>query len=174
MVLVTIVIIMILVGIDQLTKIWAVAALAGGNGTVSGTADMLIWPDVFHLHYTPNTGAAWGILSGKQALLIIVTSIIIIGMLFYIRQFPKTRWGNWGRFAFVLIISGAIGNWIDRLFLGYVRDFLYFVLINFPVFNVADMFVVVGVGLLMIVLLFGDLEEKKNNLEMDNTEEELN
>lgn len=173
MVLITIAIIMILVGIDQLTKIWAVATLAGGNGAISGTTDQLIWPNVFHLHYIPNPGAAWGILSGKQTLLIIITSIIIVGMLFYIRQFPKTKWGNWGKIAFVLIISGAIGNLIDRLFLGYVRDFLYFILINFPVFNVADMFVVIGVSLLMIVLLFGDFEDKNKKLQTDNTEEEL-
>lgn len=163
MIVVIILIMMMLVGMDQLTKIWAVTTLGGGNGAISGTADIMIWPDVFHLHYIPNRGAAWGILSGKQGLLIVITSIIIIGMLIYIRQFPNTLWGKLGKIAFILIISGAIGNLIDRLFLGYVRDFLYFILINFPVFNVADMFVVIGVGLLIIVLLFGDLEDKKKD-----------
>ena len=160
-------IIIALVGIDQLTKIWAVY-------TLMNQEDIKIWENVFHFHYVKNEGAAWGILSGKQGFLIIITSIIIIGMLIYIRQLPKSKWGNWGRVAFVLIISGAIGNLIDRLFLGYVRDFIYFILINFPVFNVADMFVVVGVALLMIVLLFGDLEEKKANIEKENVEEEIN
>ena len=153
--------VIILVGIDQLTKLWAVATLAAGNGTMSGMTDIQLWPNVFHLHYTPNTGAAWGMLSGKQGILIIITSIIIIGLIIYIRTLPQTKWGNWGRVAFILIISGAIGNLIDRVCLGYVRDFLYFILINFPIFNIADILVVVGVGLLMIVLLFGDLEDKK-------------
>lgn len=144
-------IVAVLVIFDQITKVWAVSTLGSGM-------DMKLWPGVFHLHYLENPGAAWGILGGKQTLLILLTSIITVGMIIYFRRLPKTKWGNWGRVAFVLIISGAIGNLIDRMFLGYVRDFLYFILIEFPVFNVADILVVVGVGVLMVVLLFGDLE----------------
>lgn len=144
----------ILIGLDQLSKVWAVNTL--GTGT-----DIKLWEGVFHFHYLSNYGAAWGIFSGKQAFLIVLTSTIIIAMIIYIRKLPHTTWGNWGRVAFVLIISGAIGNLIDRISLGYVRDFLYFILINFPIFNIADILVVVGVGILMIVMLFGELEQVK-------------
>ena len=76
------------------------------------------------------------------------------------------------KIALVLVISGAIGNLIDRALLGYVRDFLYFILIDFPVFNVADICVVVGVIILMPVLLFGDIEGEKDGDEVKNTEVE--
>ena len=154
---------LILIGIDQLTKVWAVNTL--GNGM-----DIKLWEGIFHFHYISNYGAAWGILSGKKIFLIGLTSLIIIGMIWYMRRLPHTVWGKWGRVAFILIISGAIGNLIDRLFLGYVRDFLYFILINFPIFNVADILVVVGVGLLMIIMLFGELEEYKEGSKKENNE----
>lgn len=152
--LITIISIMGLILVDQLTKIWAVQTLAAGT-------DIYIWKNVFHLHYISNYGAAWGILSGKQYFLILLTSLIIVGMLYYMCKLPKTKWGGWTKIAFIMIVSGAIGNLIDRISLGYVRDFLYFILIDFPIFNVADILVVVGVGLLMITMLFGDVEENK-------------
>lgn len=145
-----------LIAIDQLSKIWAVQTLAAGT-------DIKLWEGVFHFRYLSNYGAAWGIFSGKQGFLIALTSLIIIGMFWYIRKVPRTVAGKWARVAMTLIISGAIGNLIDRLTLGYVRDFLYFILIDFPIFNVADILVVAGVGLLMIVTFFGDLEESKVN-----------
>ena len=143
-----------LIGLDQITKVWATAALSGGR-------DIPIWNGVFHLQYVKNTGAAFGMLGGKQVFLIVITTLIIIGMLVYYRKLPKTFWGNWSKVSFVLIISGAIGNLIDRVFLNYVRDFLYFKLINFPVFNVSDILVVVGVCLLVIAMIFGELEEER-------------
>lgn len=151
----------ILVAIDQISKVWAVNTLAGGNGASIGIDTIELWQGVFHLQYTANRGGAWGILSGKQGLLILITSIIIIGMLFFIRHLPKSKWGDFSRIAFVLVISGAIGNLIDRVLLNYVRDFLYFVLIDFPIFNFADILVVVGMGMLMIAMFFGDLEDSK-------------
>ena len=143
-----------LIAIDQWTKIWAVRTL--GSGT-----DLYLWKDVFHLHYISNDGAAWGMFSGKQSFLILLTFLIILGMAYYMIRLPKTKWGTWGKVAFVLIISGAIGNLIDRIHLGYVRDFLYFILIDFPVFNVADILVVCGTGLLMITLLIGELQQEE-------------
>ena len=144
----------LLILVDQITKIWAV------NTLMSGT-DIHIWEGVFHLHYISNYGAAWGMLSGKQTFLIIFTSIIIIGMLYYMTKLPHTKEGRWTKIAFVMIISGAIGNLIDRITLGYVRDFFYFILIDFPIFNVADILVVVGVGVLMLAMFLGDTEGNK-------------
>lgn len=140
----------IMVLLDQLSKIWAVNVLRDGNQVIK------IWDGVFHLHYLENRGAAWGIFSGKQYFLIGLTSIIIIGMIIYMFKMQDTPVRKWYRIAFILIISGAIGNLIDRVCLGYVRDFLYFKLIDFPIFNIADVFVVCGVILLMVVMLFID------------------
>ena len=158
-------IIIVLVAADQLSKMWAVERLANHVSNIAGSQDILIWPNVFHLHYIPNYGAAWGMLEGKKIFLILVTGIIVIGMIYYFNKLPHTKWGSLARMALVMIISGAIGNLIDRIWLGYVRDFLYFKLINFPIFNVADILVVVGVGLLMIVFLFGKLDEVKTDEE---------
>ncbi len=145
---------LVLIGVDQITKVWATATL--GNGR-----DIPIWNGIFHLHYVKNTGAAFGMLGGKQVFLMVITTIIIIGMIIYYRKLPQTFWGKWSKVSFIMIISGAIGNLIDRVFLNYVRDFLYFKLINFPVFNVADVLVVVGVCILVVAMLFGELEEGK-------------
>ncbi len=149
----------ILIAIDQISKVWAVNTLAAGNGSSPGMDSIELWQGVFHLQYTANRGGAWGILHGKQWLLILITIIIIIGMLFFIKHLPKSKWGGLSKIAFILVISGAIGNLIDRVLLNYVRDFLYFILIDFPIFNFADILVVVGVGMLMVAMIFGDLED---------------
>lgn len=135
--------------LDQLTKIWAASQL----GLVG---DFPIWQGVLHFQYLENKGAAWGIFHGKQFFLIALTSLIIIGMFVYFIKLPNTKIGKWYKIAFAMIISGAIGNLIDRIIFHYVRDFIYFKLINFPIFNVADIFVVCGVILLMVVILFID------------------
>ncbi len=157
--IVAIIVGIILIAIDQISKVWAVNTLANGNGASSGMNSIELWQGVFHLQYTANRGGAWGILHGKQGVLILITSIIIVGMLFFIRHLPKSKWGDFSKIAFVLVISGAIGNLIDRVLLNYVRDFLYFVLIDFPIFNFADILVVVGMAMLMIAMFFGDLED---------------
>ncbi|MBP3886647.1 MAG: signal peptidase II [Cellulosilyticum sp.] len=144
----------LLILIDQMTKVWAVNTLANGM-------DIRIWEGVFHLHYISNYGAAWGMLSGKQTFLIMFTSIIIIGMIYYMTKLPHNKEGFWTKVALVMIMSGAIGNLIDRVTLGYVRDFLYFILIDFPIFNIADILVVVGVGVLMLAMFLGDAEGNK-------------
>jgi len=152
MTIVSLIVIGFLIIIDQVSKIWAVAALGNGN-------DILLWKNVFHLAYIENRGAAFGMLEGKKWFLIIMTIVVLIGMIVYLKKIPNNKSGTWAKFSFVLIISGAIGNLIDRVFLGYVRDFLYFRLIDFPVFNLADSFVVVGVMVLLVVILFGEIEK---------------
>lgn len=143
-----------LIVLDQLTKTWAVNVLMSGG-------PIKIWENVLHLHYISNYGAAWGIFSGKQVFLILLTSVIIIGMIIYMRRLPQNQFGRWAKLAFILIISGAIGNLIDRIVLGYVRDFIYFALIDFPIFNIADVLVVSGV-ILMMITLFCIKEEPSN------------
>lgn len=158
MTIITLIIIGCLVAVDQISKIWAVNTLGGGQ-------DILVWENVFHLTYIQNRGAAFGMLQGKQWLLIPVTILVLIGMIVYFKKVPSTKAGTWAKVSLVLIISGAIGNLIDRILLSYVRDFLYFRLIDFPVFNIADTFVVIGVGILLLVILFGDIEKTDGSKE---------
>lgn len=151
---------------DQLTKWLAVVFL-------EGEADVVLWKDVLHFSFVRNEGAAFGMLQNQRWLFMIVSTVAIVGLLVYlIRWKPKSLWV---RLSIAMIIGGGIGNMIDRIFLGYVIDFIYFKLIDFPVFNVADSFVTVGCGIL-VVYLFYDLvremrREKKAKLAKTAQEE---
>ncbi len=109
----------------------------------------------FSLTYAENTGMAWSLLSGKQAFLSIVSAIVIGVMIYYVvaKNLDKLT-----RISLALMIGGAAGNLFDRLFLGYVRDFLDFIIFgyDFPIFNVADSALTIGVILLMIATLKED------------------
>lgn len=107
---------------------------------------------VFHLTYAENRGAAFSIFSGKQMLLIIVTALIItlLGCYFVkVRKSGQTLL----KVSLSLIIGGAMGNLVDRLRLNYMVDMLDFTLINYPIFNMADVFVVTGAILLSYYML---------------------
>lgn len=140
-------ILVLLVVLDQGSKYWAVINLKGQNPIV-------LFEDVFELYYLENQGAALGIWSGKMVFLILST-IIILGLILYLyRQIPVT-----GRFwllqsSLIILFAGAVGNMLDRILHQYVIDFLYFKLIDFPVFNVADIYVTVGTALFLISLFF--------------------
>lgn len=136
-----------LVGLDQLTKLWARTQFAGGDSLV-------IIPNVFRFIYHENTGAVWGILSDQAFFLSIVTVIALIIMLWFYVKMPKTKHYRPLLWILLFIASGAIGNFIDRVFFGYVTDFIYFELIDFPVFNVADCYVTVSVIVLAILSFF--------------------
>lgn len=107
-----------------------------------------------------NTGAGFGLLQGQtQALTVIsaICSVILLILIFY--SYPRKN--KVLRSSLVLICAGAIGNIIDRMFLGYVRDFIYFEPINFPVFNFADSCLTIGTVLLIIYILFFYNQEEK-------------
>lgn len=142
----------IVVGIvlDRLTKIYAVK-----NLMVNPIESKLI-----NLTYLENRGAAFGILQDKRILFVILTISIVLYLIYYfvknIKKNPTIL-----NIALAMIISGAIGNFYDRLFQAYVVDFIEFSFVNFPVFNVADIFVTVGCGLMIIyIMLHG---EKSND-----------
>ncbi|NLP46160.1 MAG: signal peptidase II [Epulopiscium sp.] len=141
------IIIVFLVAIDQITKYLARIYLKP-----LGTIPCI--PDIFHLTFVENRGAAFGILQNKTWFFIIITIFILMGMIYYYNMLPSTPKYKWIRISFILIIAGAIGNLIDRIKQGYVIDFFDFRLIQFPVFNVADCYVVVGTFLLAYLLLF--------------------
>ena len=128
----------VLVVLDQGTKYWARTDLQE-NGPVT------LISKVLKLLYHENTGAVWGIMTGKVQLLSIVTSIILIGMVIIYFKMPKEKKYKPLQWILVAIIAGAVGNLIDRIALQYVVDFIYFELINFPIFNIADCYVTISV-----------------------------
>lgn len=113
----------------------------------------------FYLTNINNNGAAWGMLSGKTNLLIAITFVVIILLFYYLKDFKKNAFNI---IAFGLLLGGIVGNLIDRLFLGYIKDFLELNIFgyHFPIFNIGDMSIVIGAILLIMAILSG--EEKKN------------
>lgn len=100
-----------------------------------------------------NTGAAWGIFSGKKVFLIVLTLMMIV-TLFIFNYFVKKK-GWLYCFAFGFVVGGALGNLIDRIFLGYVRDFIFLdFMSSFPIFNMADSFLCVGAVALCVCIIF--------------------
>lgn len=148
--------VLFLVSLDQLTKYGAFVHLKEVN-------TFPIFQDIFHFTFVENRGAAFGILQNKRWFFIVITVIILIGILYYYLKLPKHKPYSWIRFSLILISSGALGNLIDRIRLGYVIDFFDFRLIHFPVFNLADVCVVIGTILLSFIIFFTpyDQNEKK-------------
>lgn len=142
----------LLVLLDQATKLAAVSALKDGGPFV-------LIPGVFQLQYLENRGAAFGLLQNARIFFLAVTLIALAAVIYVLVRLPLKRKYIVLRFLMVLIAAGAVGNMIDRVFLGYVRDFLYFSLIDFPIFNVADIYVTCATILLILLLLFYYKEE---------------
>lgn len=117
------------------------------------------------LTFVENRGVAFGMFSGQRWFILLLTGVIAVGLIWFYMTMPKKKEYFPLRVSLVLVLSGAIGNIIDRLFRGYVVDFFEFTFFEWPVFNVADIYVVVGVILLALMILFvvkdEDLELKK-------------
>lgn len=111
-------------------------------------------PRVLQICYFENTGAVWGILKGKSVFLLITTAIIMVICIYVFIKVPADRKYAAFHVALTMVLVGAVGNMIDRCIKQSVTDFIYVSLINFPIFNVADICVVVGVFLLMFLFLF--------------------
>ena len=137
----------LLIGLDQWTKYLAVLHL-------KGQSPIVLWDGVFELHYLENRGAAFGILQGQKGIFLICTAAILVLIAYFYNRLPTGRRFFLMRLVGVLLTAGAIGNLIDRMRYSYVVDFLYFKLIDFPVFNVADCYVTVGAVLLAVLVLF--------------------
>ncbi|MBR5289420.1 MAG: signal peptidase II [Erysipelotrichaceae bacterium] len=144
-------ILLLIIGLDQLTKSWIESILQ-----LHESIELI--PGFFSLTYARNTGAAWSMLAGQMTFFIVLTSAVLCGLIWLMVKTPKES--TWTRISFSLIMGGAIGNFIDRISFGYVRDFLDFILFgyDFPIFNVADMALCIGVALLALVMLM-DKEE---------------
>ena len=158
-----------LIGLDQLTKI-----LVDSNMKPNESIPLITIGDtqVLRLTNVRNPGAAFSILEGKQIFLVIFTAIIVLAMLYLMisKKVKRTPY-IW---SMSLIVAGGIGNLIDRMVNNYVVDFCYFKLINFPIFNVADIYVTVAAFFFIILglfyykeedyeLIFPDKNKKKDN-----------
>ncbi len=137
---------------DLLTKIWTQTRLRE-----IGTIPLI--EDVFHLTYVENRGAAFGILQDKRAFFVLITLAFVAAVVYVILRYKNRPLVlNYG---LTFMVAGALGNMIDRIWRGYVVDMFDFRMINFPVFNVADIFVCIGAGLLAIFFIFCDGKEKE-------------
>ena len=137
------IVVLVLVALDQVTKWWAATTFANGPDMTIGLG--------FHFTYTRNTGAAFGLFQDATLLLGLLSAAVSIALFVYLWRHARTMPGL-QLAALTLILSGALGNMIDRFLLDYVRDFIHFYVqgFNFPVFNVADMCVVGGAALLLL------------------------
>ena len=147
----------LLIFLDQFTKALAVTNL-------KNQGPVILIKNVFQLRYLENHGAAFGILQGKKLFFIIMTIVFLAFLVFAFLRLPNEKKFNWLKLIVVLFFSGAIGNFIDRVSMNYVVDFFYFNLINFPIFNVADIYVTLAAGLFIVLFLFYYKEEDLNKI----------
>ncbi|MGF3066202.1 signal peptidase II [Facklamia sp. P12950] len=141
----TFIITAIIVILDQTLKIWTQNHL-----TLNQTLEII--PDFFQLNYIHNTGAGWGLFAGQRFFLIGVTFLVIFYLVYLIW---KNRYHSpWTKLAYALLLGGAVGNLIDRLVRGYVVDMLQIRLFDFPIFNLADVALTLGVILLIIMVIW--------------------
>lgn len=149
--LITTIIAVILIAVDRITKNWAAQALASG--------DIAVIDKVLYFRYTENTGVAFSMFSDNRWVLVGITSVmLIVALAFFLSGKIKDKLEL---FALSLIIAGGVGNLIDRLSLGYVIDFIDVRIINFAIFNVADMCITIGAFLVCIAAFAAEKREKR-------------
>lgn len=142
----------ILILLDQGTKLLALESL-------KPVGSMAAIPGLLDLTFVENRGVAFGMFSGQRWLILALTGAIIGVLVYYYKKLPAGKEYRWARCALVMIVSGAAGNIIDRIFRGYVVDFFDFAFMDWYVFNMADIYVVLGVIWLMFLMLFVIKEE---------------
>mgnify|MGYP001214577910 FL=1 len=148
----------VLIVIDQMTKLMAIHGLMNQQPFV-------ILDGIFELHYLENRGAAFGILQGKKAFFIIFTILVLAFIAYiYLKRIPDEKKFRLLDGICILFFAGALGNFIDRVFRNYVVDFFYFKLIDFPIFNVADIYVTMAAFAMIILGLFYYKEDDYNNI----------
>lgn len=142
----------VLLLLDQWTKHLAVRFLKDRE-------DVILIPGVLRLHYLENRGAAFGILQNQQWLFYVLTVAILLMILYLLIRMPKTMYYFPVHILGIVVIAGALGNFYDRLVHRYVVDFFYFELIDFPVFNVADVYLTCSILLFLLLFFFRYKEE---------------
>lgn len=145
--------ILLLIFFDQFTKYLAVVKLKYNPPYV-------LIDGVLELNYLENKGAAFGMLQDKKTLFIFMAVIMLTVVFYVLFKLPdEKKFVSWQVFL-CLICAGGVGNMIDRVRFDYVVDFIYFVLIDFPVFNLADILITIGTALFFIVIIFLTKEEE--------------
>lgn len=138
------VVILFLIALDQLVKWWTVENIA-----LDTVRDFI--PNILSLAYLQNYGAAWSLLQNQQAFFIIITIAVMSAAIWYLIK--NIRASLWVVTSLSLIIAGGLGNFIDRVRLGYVVDMFHLDFFNFPVFNMADSYLTIGVLALFICIM---------------------
>ena len=140
-----------LVAADQGIKLWASANL-------QPVGAMPLLPGIVELRFCLNDGMAFSMLAGKQALLIGVTSLMLLAVLImlFVRKMPLAE-----RIAWTLVLGGGVGNLVDRVLNGVVVDYINVLFMNFAIFNFADICVCVGVALLIVAALWETRQDEK-------------
>ncbi len=156
--MIAVIIVLFLIIFDQLTKLAAI------NWLMPIKQRILI-EGFFNLTYVENRGAAFGSMQGARWFFVVLAVLVVAGLSFYYRRIEKTKNTLPLRAAIILIVGGTLGNVIDRVFRSYVVDFLDFIIFgyDFPVFNAADVFIVIGTFLMAAYILLTDIkkEDKK-------------
>ncbi|MBQ8279407.1 MAG: signal peptidase II [Roseburia sp.] len=138
----------LMVALDQFTKYLAVTYL-------KDQPDIVLWEGVFELEYLENRGAAFGIMQGQKIFFVIFTSVAMAAIAwFFLKKIPDAKRYRFLDVICVMLFAGGIGNFIDRIRLNYVIDFFYFSLIDFPIFNVADIYVTVAAFAMILLGMF--------------------
>lgn len=150
-----------LVFLDQIVKAIVVDKMALGDG-------FAIINGVLHMQYVRNTGAAWGIFPNSILFFIVFALFVSLGLMYIYIKLPLDKHFTILHWTMIVLIAGALGNLIDRIFRNYVVDFIYFKLIDFPVFNIADIYVTVSGIVLVILIMFYYKEEDFKFLNIKN------
>ncbi len=139
--------------LDQLMKFLMEKALQNGSIEVIG--------QFFSLKWLENTGAAWSILENSSLFLIVISLFCLVFLSIFQNSVQESTWKFWG---VVLLYAGILGNLVDRICFGYVKDYLSFTFFtyHFPVFNLADVFIVIGAFLFLIAVLKEEYRNGKN------------
>lgn len=139
----------LLIFLDQYAKVLAAFYLKGKSG-------IPLIPGILELKYLypENRGIAFGMFQGKTVLFAVISIVLLAAIIWFFIRIPKKMYYIPLILVCILMFSGAVGNLIDRVFRGYVIDFIYFSLIDFPIFNLADVYVVCGGILLVFFVLF--------------------
>lgn len=164
-VIISLLIAFLIVVLDQLTKFHISMIMTPYSDEKKVLSDLLV------LRYIKNSGAAWGSFSSMTTVLIVVSIVLIIGLGYYYFKIINDDEKRVLRVLIAFVIGGAIGNLIDRVRFGYVIDFIYVKCINFPVFNVADIFVTVSMFVMIFIILFSKDDDEPVKVEKISSEE---
>ncbi len=159
MIVIDFILMLVLVALDQFVK-YVFIPMKGKNPIV-------IIDKILELTYVENRGAAFGMLKGQRIFFIFLAIIFFLFMGFIIAKLPYEKKFLKLNIAFAFIFAGAIGNTVDRIIRGYVIDFIYFKVIDFPVFNVADVYITVATLFVVIFIIFCYKEEDFNFLKKE-------